>query len=239
MKHALALLCALLAAHAASVQAAALDAPPQKAALGALDIIFIGMAVYILWRLFSNLTRRKSGQDEDKTHDITPMRDDDGEDDPRDRRSRAAQAAWEYLTGERGQDIHPEAEHVPDPPGTFNEKEFLRGAKMIYGRVRQSLAMRDLADLRQFAAPDMMSEFEKLAAEKPDRETVAVMLVEAKVLDVKRDGKRTEVDVAYDATISDDPKTNASRKVSEVWLFSRDETIADAKWLLEGMEARQ
>jgi predicted lipid-binding transport protein (Tim44 family) len=238
MTRAAALLVSLLALDTAILQAASLDAPPQKAALGALDIIFIGMAVYILWRLFSNLTRRKSGEDDDKTYDATPMRDGE-EDDPRDRRSRAAQAAWEYLTGEPGKEIHHETEHVPDSPGTFNEKEFLSGAKMIYGRIKQSLAMRNMADLRQFAAPDMMTQFEKLAAEKPDRETVAVMLVEAKVLDVRRDGKRTEVDVAYDATISDDPKTNASRQVSEVWKFSRDETAADAKWLLEEMEARQ
>jgi predicted lipid-binding transport protein (Tim44 family) len=180
---------------------------------------------------------REDDREDDKTYDVTP--DDRQDQDGMDRRSRTAQAAWEYLTGEKGPDIHPQDQHEPDAPGTFNEREFLRGAKMIYGRIRQSLAMRNMADLRQFAAPDMMREFERIASEKPDRESMVVMLVEARVTDLKRDGKRTDVEVAYEATVSDDPKTNASRTVGEVWRFSRDETVADAKWLLESMETRQ
>lgn len=226
-------------ARAARASAAADTALAQTGpGFGMLDIVFLAIAGYVVWRIVSHVAGRKPGGDEDdKTHDVTPEARDDQ--DGGDRRSRTAQAAWEYLTGEKGPDLHPEAEHALDEPGTFNEREFLRGAKMIYGRIRQSLAMRNLADLRQFAAPDMMREFEQVANDKPDRETLVVMLVEARVTDLKRDGKRTEVEVAYDATISDDPRTNASRRVSEVWRFSRDETVADAKWLLESMEATQ
>jgi predicted lipid-binding transport protein (Tim44 family) len=200
----------------------------------------------VVWRIISHVAGRKPGgreedREDDKTYDVTPGDDrpDQGGRDGMDRRSRTAQAAWEYLTGEKGPDLHSGDQHEPDAPGTFNEREFLRGAKMIYGRIRQSLAMRNLADLRQFAAPDMMREFERIASEKPDRESLVVMLVEARVTDLKRDGRRTDVEVAYEATVSDDPKTNASHTVSEVWRFSRDETVADAKWLLESMETSQ
>lgn len=213
-------------------------AEPNRAALGLLDIVFIGIAAYVLWRVITHLSGRKRQDDDSKTYDVTPE-DSDESQSSRDRRSRTAQAAWEYLTGEKGPDLHPEEGHTPDAPGAFNEREFLRGAKMIYGRIRQAWAARDLADLRQFAAPDMMSRFEAWASQKPEREQVAVLLVEARVLDLKRDGKRTEVQVAYDATISDDPKTKEPRKVSEVWTFSRDENLADAMWLLEDMETRQ
>ncbi len=220
------------AAHAAEAAA------PARAAMGALDIIFIGLAAYVVWRMISNVTRQRRDKD-DKTYDVTPDQQDQQDDDGRDMRSRRAQAAWEYLTGEKGQDIHPEEPQEKDHPGTFNEREFLRGAKIIYGRIRKSWAGRDLADLRQFTAPDMMSLFEQWAQEKPGREEIAVLLVDAKVLDLNRDGKRTEVQVAYEATVSDDPAVKESRKVSEVWTFSRDETIADANWLLESMEKTQ
>jgi len=62
------------------------------------------------------------------------------------------------------------------------------------------------------------------------------MLVEATVLKLTKEDKQTVVDVAYEATISDDPKTNASRKVNEVWRFVRDDTVTDGKWLLESMD---
>ncbi|MBI4806433.1 MAG: Tim44 domain-containing protein [Desulfovibrio sp.] len=211
----------------------------SKAALGALDIIFIGIAGYVLWRVISNIAnRKKDDNDNGNTYDVPPEDDGDTQD-PRERRSRAAQAAWEYLTGEQAKELHPELEAEKDLPGAFNEREFLRGAKMIYGRVKQSFAARDMADLRQFTSPDMMRQFEQMNSERPEREEVAVLLVDARVLDVKKTEKQTQVEVAYDATVSDDPKTKESRKVSEVWRFVRDETVKDGTWLLESMEKTQ
>lgn len=244
-------LTAMLAAgigDACAASSEALPGPAQAQApggIGILDLVFIGIAVYVVWRMFTNSARRKK-DDDDSTIDVTPTRE-DGEAPPQEHRSRAAQAAWEYLTGEKGPDIHPEDKQErgePEaqqatPSGEFNEREFLRGAKLIYGRIRQALAMRNMADLRQFTAPDMMRRFEQMAEEKPDRETVAVMLVEARVLKITKEDKQTLVDVAYEATISDDPKTNASRKVNEVWKFVRDDTVVDGKWLLESMEKTQ
>ena len=245
-------LLALLATAAASFAA---GMPEQQAippgsgrdGIGALDLVFIGIAAYVVWRMLTKGNRPKK-DDDDSTIDVTPTRE-DGEAPPQEHRSRTAQAAWEYLTGERGPDLHPEDEQekkarqaepaAPGEPGAFNEREFLRGAKMIFGRIRQSLGMRNIADLRQFASPDMMRRFEQIAEEKPDREVVAVMLVEAKVLKVIKEDKQTVVDVAYEGTISDDPKTNAARKVSEVWRFVRDDTVVDGKWLLESMEKTQ
>lgn len=232
----LTLLLLALTAHASPAQAN--DGSPVLAAMGALDFIFIGIACYVVWRIFTNIARKKRDED-DNTYDATPNRDDDGDDDPNTLRSRRAQAAWEYLTGGLGQAPRQEEQHEMDAPGTFNEREFLSGAKLIYGRIRQSFAARDLADLRQFAAPDMMRRFEAMAAARPEREQVSVLLVEARVIDLKRDGKRTEVQVAYDATISDDPQAGAPRKTAEVWTFSREETVADSKWLLESMDAKQ
>ncbi|MFZ5426362.1 MAG: Tim44 domain-containing protein [Thermodesulfobacteriota bacterium] len=227
-----ALLCLCLAAGSSDAYAA----EAARAAMGALDIIFIGLAVYVVWRIISNISRQRRERD-DNTYDVTPESPDD--DGGRDARSRRAQAAWEYLTGEKGPELHAGGEHEKDIPGTFNEREFLKGAKLIYGRIKKSWAARDLADLRQFAAQDMMSLFERWAGERPEREEMTVLLVEAKVLDLRRDGKRTEVQVAYDATLNDDPKVKELKKVHEVWTFSRDETVADANWLLESMERTQ
>jgi predicted lipid-binding transport protein (Tim44 family) len=227
-----------------------LDTAPSGAEMGVLDFVLMAAVGYVLWRIITNISKRNRGGD-DKTYDVTPEDRDKGQDadqDPGDRRARNAQAAWEFLTGDKAPDAgrRPEVSpgpdapgsdaQGPDTPGAFSEQEFLRGAKVMYGRIRQSLAMRNLADLRQFCAPDMMRELERIAEEKPDREALAVMLVDAKVLDVKKEEKQTVVEVAYEATLSDDPKTNVSRQVNEVWRFVRDETVKDSMWLLESME---
>ena len=236
MRPVLALAAYVFALPAQAALAADALGTPTRSSLGALDMVFIGLAGYVLWRVISNLAKRKKDED-DKTYTVPP--EDDDAQDPNARRSKAAQAAWEYLTGEPGKDLHPESELPKDVPGAFDERVFLRGAKMIYGRVKQSWAARDMADLRQFTAPDMMRQFEQLNSERPDREEVAVLLVEAKVLDVKKTEKQTLVEVAYEATISDDPKTKESKKVNEVWRFVRDETVTDGTWLLDGMEKTQ
>jgi len=207
--------------------------------LSALDVILLAAAAYILWRLVTRLSARNRNKD-DRTYTVTPENPETPQppQSPEEMRARRAQAAWGYLSGNQDANKGPgPAQRAPQPdlPGTFNEQEFLRGAKMMYGRVRQSLAMRNLDDLRQFAAPDLMAEFERQSTQNPDRASLVVLLVDAKVVDLKRDGKTTDVQVAYHATISDDPKTNASRQVDETWRFSRDETAPDSKWLLESV----
>ena len=207
--------------------------------LSAFDLVFLAAAAYVIWRLITRLSARHRGGD-DKTFDVTQQNSQNPEDSPspEDRRARRAQAAWGFLSGDQtaGNAAGPsQRAPQPDLPGTFNEQEFLRGAKMMYGRIRQSLAMRNLEDLRQFTAPGLMAEFERQSAANPERTSLVVLLVDAQVTDLKRDGKRTEVQVAYHASVSDDPKTNTPRQVDETWRFSRDETVDDAKWLLESM----
>ena len=205
--------------------------------LSAFDIVFLAAAAYIFWRFVTRMSSRNRDNRDDRTYDATPENPDNAQS-PEDQRTRRAQAAWGYLSGGPNAGNEPgvgQRAPQPDLPGTFNEQEFLRGAKVMYGRIRQSLAMRNLADLRQFVSPELMAEFERQSAENPERTSLVVLLVEAQVSDLKRDGKKTEAQVAYHATVSDDPKTNAPRQVDEVWRFGRDETAADAKWLLESI----
>jgi len=206
--------------------------------LSSLDIVLLAAAAYVIWRLIMRISANNRNMS-DRTHDVTPENPDTAAQSSEDQRTRRAEAAWGYLRGGENVRAQPGLAQgtppQPDLPGTFNEQEFLRGAKVMYGRIRQSLAMRNLDDLRQFVAPDLMAEFERQSAQSPDRTSLVVLLVEAKVVDLKRDGKKTEAQVAYHATISDDPKTNTSRQVDETWRFGRDETATDAKWLLESV----
>lgn len=259
------LLCATAWAADPAVDPFAPETAPREG-IGLLNIIIIAFAVYVLWRAFS---RRPGGHgDDDKatppTYTVTP--EDDRKDDraeskapPKDLREARAKAAWDYLSSEppkrpsnSAQDRTPESESVPLPdaaspgdsagvsaPPGFNQAEFLRGAKAMYARIRDSWARRDLNDLRQFAAPDMMAQFERWAAENPTPGEIVIMLVDARLLEVKADGSVTIADVAYEATVSDSPASREPKKISEIWRFSEDADRPDATWLLEKIEQKQ
>ena len=197
------------------------------AQFGILDLVLIGVAVYFIWRMLSN--RRGGDEQGPPTYDATPP---SPEDDPeaQDRQARA-RAMWQHLAGEMDQEGgRPEDTSVPVPKG-FDRADFLRGAKAMYARIRASWAKRDLADLRQFCAPEMMDEFERLVNDAPQPEETAVLLVEAAIQDVRQGEKSTEVDVRYEATLSAGPGGD-TRTVQEIWRFTRDETVTDGHWLL-------
>ncbi|MFP5238435.1 MAG: hypothetical protein ACLGQW_01265, partial [Acidobacteriota bacterium] len=140
----------LLAAGNALAAAADPLATPSRAAFSIMDFLLMALLGYLAWRLISRIANRdKDKDDEPPTYDVTP-RDNEEDISPQERRSRAAQAAWEYLTGEKGADLHGEDKPKAVSDGGFDERDFLRGAKLMYGRVRQSWAGRDMADLRQF-----------------------------------------------------------------------------------------
>ncbi len=264
------LLPALAHAGATAPPAAGADPfPPDVAArggVGILNIIFMAFAVYLVWRMVSNMRQR--GKDDDHTTPTSMNSHDDDPDGtppvngtpPEDRREANAKAAWEHLSRSPERPAAPRAappsgpqsaqdgQAIPLPDGAaardqdpagFNHTEFVRGAKAIYARIRDSWAKRDLEDLRQFSSPDMMAQFEHWAAESPAHTEITIMLVDANVLEVKTEGTVTRVDVAYQATISDSPTSRESRQVKEVWSFSEDTSLRDATWLLEKMEQSQ
>ncbi len=237
-----ALLCAAMFCAAGQAHAVDFGGGLSRAAMGVLDIIFLCVAGYVVWRIVSRLRNQNREDDgQPPTYDADSRADDDDAPgpDPRDMRSRRAQAAWDYLTGDPAPSLHPREEHPLDAPGTFNEREFLTGAKIMYRRILESWGGRDLADLRQFCAPDMMRRFEEMAGKNPAKQQVAVMLVDARVEDLKRTNTSTCATVSYEATVADAGAEGGSRKASEVWRFCRDETLTDAKWLLESMERPQ
>ncbi len=222
-----------------------------------LDLLVAFLLGFIIFRLWKAL-RSRPPQDPTQT-DTEPERD-FGPDQNSEARRRAAQS-WEHLrtrsrdetpplspgqersspppfpspTGADRPDPLPSAPTpTPPPVAGFDTEDFLRGAKIVYSRIRESLASGELPDVKSFVTPDL---FDRLAAQAPgiSKSTLRVMLVEATILDVQDAPDRLLVRVQYDAHVHSGARTAEATQRREIWRFVKTKT-EQAIWLLADME---
>jgi len=119
-------------------------------------------------------------------------------------------------------------------PADFDADEFLEGAKMAYTRLQESWDRRDLDDLATFVEPEVYQELANQAAEDPDPGKTEILMLEARLLEVKEQDGQTMATVYYDALLREDAEAGAPEQVREVWHFQR--SSAGEKWKLAGIQ---
>lgn len=139
---------------------------------------------------------------------------------------------WSHLGGE-GRDDGPAP--VVMPAGV-DEREFLAGAKALYARLQGSWDRRDLADIREFASPEVYAEIEAQAAADPVPGRTEILMIDARVLEAREIGHDTVIGVFFDVLLREDAAASAPTQTREVWHFSRDESAAHPEWKLEGIQ---
>jgi predicted lipid-binding transport protein (Tim44 family) len=143
---------------------------------------------------------------------------------------------WDALrSAPTGQD-RPASDTSPTMPAGVNEAEFLSGAKALYNRLQASWNRRDLQDIRAFTSPEVLAEIERQAAEDPTPDKTDVLMLNARVLEVRRDGQQTVITVLYDALLREDQNASQPTQVREVWHIRRDESAPRPEWILEGIQ---
>jgi predicted lipid-binding transport protein (Tim44 family) len=124
----------------------------------------------------------------------------------------------------------------PTLPEGMDETEFLTGAKALYTRLQASWNRRDLEDIAAFTSPEVLAEIERQAAEDPTPDRTDILMVEARVLEVRTSGSETVIAVLFDALLREDQEAAQSSQVREVWHISRDESAPNPEWVLEGIQ---
>lgn len=192
-----------------------------------LNIIFLGLIAYFLVRMF----RRRMGGDND---DRPGRRPGDGEDKsemgkvvrPMDRHE-AARQMWGHLASK---DNEPSTPTGTPANGDFDEAEFLEGAKMFFARFQQVATVEEVDELRGFLSDEV---YEKaLTKAREGLEPKEIMLLTARVVELKSEGQRTFATVFYDAQM----RGGAGRQTEHVraaWEFSRDDTVDNSLWTLD------
>lgn len=179
-----------------------------------IDILLIGGGLFLLFRfLRSRQPAPQTTGGPARVHDMQ-------------------RGAWDNLRSSQHQ-TSSDAESYP--PG-FDAKEFLDGAKAAYTRMQASWDARDLNDLRQFTSPEVFSEIQAQAAADPGPGKTEILLLEARLLEVKTIGNQTIATVLFDAMLREDSAAAPAEQVREAWHFSRYETGGGSHWVVEGIQ---
>lgn len=211
--------------------------------MGFFDILIIALGIWIVFRLIN--ARRKGGGGDSRWGNNAPGGlDDDSEDTPtygRDARYRAAEQAWDALRGPSARQVDTTgspagaADVAPDvdvPPG-FDIEEFMKGAKIVYARLQDAWGRRDIEDIRVFTTPAMFGEIQRQIREDPDPTPTNVLVVNARLMEIKAQGRVTTAVVYYEATMREDRALASTEQVREVWTFTRE---GEEMWRLDGIE---
>ncbi len=209
--------------------------------IGLFDILIIGMG---LWFLFRLLGRGRGGGNARWGDNTRGGLDDDDVENPtygRDARYRAAEQAWDALRdqGPRKVETKGTPEGTADVasgvnvPAGFDVEEFMKGAKIVYARLQESWSRRDLDDIREFTTPGMFGEIQRQAREDPDPMPTDVLVINARLMEAKTQGRLTTAVVYYEVTMREDRALAATEQVREVWTFVRE---GEEMWKLDGIQ---
>ena len=191
---------------------------------GLLDLLLIGGAIFLVVRfLRSRRAATATGPAMARTYETEPLR-------PAPEKDMAA-GGWTNLGATPAA-----ATAGPEVPEGFDVNDFLTGAKTLFTRLQRSWSARDLADISAFATPAFMEDVRKQAAADPNPETTDVLLVDVKLLEVRKQGAVTVASAYFDTLLREDPKAERPEQVREVWHFTRRDDIPGDTWRLDAIQ---
>ncbi|MDD4952651.1 MAG: TIM44-like domain-containing protein [Desulfovibrionaceae bacterium] len=146
-----------------------------------------------------------------------------------------ARAMWDALGSKPG------AEKARPGPGPktgaskgFDPGEFLEGAKAAYVRIRQAWDERNWEDAADFALPEAVERMRRLSGGQDKASKTEIILLEARLMELKEGQTETEAVVFYDATLGRSGEQPGQNR--EVWRFVRDPGDPASTWKLRDME---
>ncbi|BBD09179.1 Tim44 domain-containing protein [Desulfovibrio ferrophilus] len=197
---------------------------------GMMDILLIGGLIFLAMKLF----RRRRPAPQVAGGRSGGMSYGGGGPQPHEDSSmqRQAHGAWGGLGSTQGA-----AESAPelDLPAGFDTDEFLEGAKLAFNRLQASWDSRDMDDISQFTTGAVLNEIKSQAAQDPGPSRTEILMVNARLLEVKQEGGATLATVYFDALMREDT-SGGSEQVREVWHFKQDDTVQGGMWLVDGLQ---
>ena len=195
---------------------------------GLLDMLLIGGGLYLLFKFL----RARRAATADGPGVAQPMARSYGSE-PLGQARQAAAGGWSNLGADPAGPTGPTG---PDLPPGFDAEEFLAGAKTLFARLQRSWSSRNLADIEAFATPAFMADVRKQAADDPTPTPTDVLLVDAKLLEVRSQNGTTIASAYFDTLLREDPKAGQPEQVREVWHFVRREGVAGDAWKLDAIQ---
>jgi len=201
-----------------------------------LNILLLGLIAYFLVRMYRRRMGGGDKRDDSRNDQLTP-RDGDAPKQggkvlrPMDRHE-AARQMWGHYTSDR-QDAAPVESPRASAGGAFNEAEFLEGAKLFFTSFQQASKVSDIDALQDFLSDEVYADA-VLAAQREDFPVrTEIMLLNAKLMEVKSEDNTTRAAVFYDGQLRRGEHGERTEIVKAVWEFSRDDSVENGLWKLD------
>lgn len=211
---------------------------------GMMDIIIIGLVVYLGYRLLRGF--RRPSADSQSGASFRNMGQDMGQSGGASR-SQGNPSAWDNLrsgpsSGASSSGFSDERNYTSPSslniPADFDQEEFLRGAKMAYVRLQESWDKRDLNDIAQFATEPVLRTLRQQLDEEPDPTRTDLLMVNASLMEVKQDADTERAAVFFDVLMREEAQAQQPEQVREVWHFVRN-AGRNEMWKLDGIQQIQ
>lgn len=214
--------------------------------MGYVDIlIYAAVAAFILMRLWMVLGRRDDDEPQRPNPFAMPPQD---EEDVmvRPERARELPAPISLPTGLAPASLAGGLAQIATLDPTFNEKQFLQGAKNAFRMIVTEFAKGELTQSENVLAPSVREQFRKAIADR----TMAGHVMENRILDIKDvDISAARVEnthafltvhfISHQINVTRDMKNGVvhgdadqAEEVDDVWVFSRDLKANDPNWQL-------
>ena len=220
-----------------------------------LGVVF-GIGVYLLMR-------SRTRNDERNHHDSQdiPRSEDDVPGPGRDSEAyRRAQQTWDYLGSSPGKDKEAHSSERPPAPPTgdteegaglgpdlsrnlpptpassavgFDTTDLLQGAKVVYARMHESIALSDWEDVEQFTTPALFKSLKSRVAQK--RNPPQVLFVEAGIEKGGTQGGVSYADVVF-ASLMQFEGAAPPQEVRELWKFVKNSNDPQSTWRIDAMQ---
>lgn len=196
---------------------------------GFLDILLIGLLVFLGFKLFSRFRNRQEPAAAGAgAAPVGSLRQDTEYG-----MHREATAGWDTLRDSRQGGAQASAAPM-NLPADFDADDFLRGAKLAYSRMQSSWDKRDLDDIAQFATPAVLEALRQQMQEDPNPGTTEILLTNASLLGAENEGNEQRAQVFFDVLMREDPQQQAPSSVREIWHFVRP--LSGGFWKLDGIQ---
>ncbi len=194
-----------------------------------LDILLIGGGIFLLMRFLRKRREASVGATSSGGNPFTMNSSTHAYN-----ASPSGGSAWDNLQTNSGSPTgaNPSANIPPD----FDQQDFMQGAKAVFQRLQASWDKRDLQDIRTFTSPEVYAFIEEQCKNDPNPGKTEILLINGELLEVKTIGNQTIATVYFDVLMREDPASQETEQVREVWHFSKYENTSGDNWVLEGIQ---
>ncbi len=182
---------------------------------GLLSWLAIGGILFFIWNLISKMKLNPTGFKTNSTYQTEPT------------------AQFTNLSNNKTPPLTAVSNNH-ETSMSFDKEAFLRHAKTIFIRLQAAYDSKNLADIREFAAPVVFAEIQMQLQERGETANVTQVLnIDAELLELDPEADDMIASVIFSGKISEDPN-KSPEAFKEIWHFRQDKISLE--WIILGIQ---